>query len=114
MEIARQREDAYAEHLHRGIGLYLVAGRIEDGAESDDVERLLCKAATALKEAQALRPDDARPAYYLYRVWLKLDQPRPAEKALRQALNAAPFCRLTPAESRELALASDSTGSLAR
>jgi tetratricopeptide (TPR) repeat protein len=104
MEIARQRDDTYAEHLHRGIGLYLVAGRIEDGAESDDVERLLCKAATALKEAQSLRPDDARSAYYLYRVWLKLDQPRPAEKALRQALAAAPFSRLTPTEARELAL----------
>jgi tetratricopeptide (TPR) repeat protein len=105
MEIARQRDDAYAEHLHRGIGLYLVAGRLGDSAEAGDVERLLCKAATALKEAQVLRPDDARPAWYLYRVWSKLDQPRPAEKALRKAVANAPFSRLTPAEARELAIA---------
>jgi tetratricopeptide (TPR) repeat protein len=105
MEIARARADAYAEHLHQGIGLYLVAGRLSAAADAGDVERLLCKAAKALKEAQDLRPDDARPAWYLYRVWSQLDQPRPAEKALRKAVANAPFSRLTPAEARELALA---------
>jgi tetratricopeptide (TPR) repeat protein len=105
MEIARQRGDAYAEHLHQGIGLYLVAGRLGDSADAGDVERLLCKAAKALNEAQAVRPDEARPAWYLHRVWSQLDQPRPAEKALRQAAAYAPFSRLTPAEARELALA---------
>ena len=107
MEIAQHREDEYAERLHRGIGLYLVAARLAaQGSESGDVERLMCKAAAALKEAQEKRPDDARAAWYLYRVWSHLDQPRPAGKALRQALAAAPFSSLTPAESRELALAS--------
>ncbi|MBO0700596.1 MAG: hypothetical protein J2P46_19525, partial [Zavarzinella sp.] len=105
MEIARARDDAYAEHLHRGIGLYLVAGRLGPSADSGEVERLLCKAAKALKEAQDLRPDDARAAWYLYRVWSKLDQPRPAEEALREARANAPFSRLTAAEARELALA---------
>ncbi|HKB06482.1 MAG TPA: tetratricopeptide repeat protein [Gemmataceae bacterium] len=105
MEIARQRGDAYAEHLHQGIGLYVVAGRLGDAADAGDVERLLCKAATALKEAQDLRPGDARPAWYLYRVWSQLDQPRPAEKALRMAAANAPFSRLTPTEARDLALA---------
>lgn len=106
MEIAQQRDDEYAEHLHRGIGLYLVAARLADrDGDTGDVERLMCKAAAALKEAQTLRPDDARPAYYLYRVWSHLDQPRPASKALRQAAAAAPFSALTPAEARELALA---------
>jgi tetratricopeptide (TPR) repeat protein len=109
MEIARQRADVYAEHLHQGIGLYLVAGRLSDSAEAGDVERLLCKAAKALKEAQDLRPDDARPAWYLYRVWSQLEQPRPAERALRKAVANAPFSRLTPAEARELALASTPT-----
>jgi len=105
MEIARLREDAYAEHLHRGIGLYLVGSRLAD-KDATEAERLLCKAASALKEAQAVRPDDARVAWYLYRVWLQLDQPRPAERALRKATTLAPFSRLTPAESRELAAVS--------
>ena len=102
MEIARHREDAYAEHLHRGIGLYLVGSRLAD-KDAGEAERLLCKAAAALKEAQDIRPDDARPAWYLYRAWSQLDQPRPAERALRKAVANAPFSPLTPAESRELA-----------
>ena len=106
MEIARQRADAYAEHLHRGIGLYLVGTQLAGrGAESGEVERLLCKAAAALAEAQAKRPDDARAPWYLYRVWSHLDQPRPAGKALQKAVAAAPFSALTPAEARDLALA---------
>src|SRR3954453_23485334 len=107
MERARQREEQYAERLHRGIGLYLVAARLADrDGDPGDVERLLCKAAGALKEAQENRPDDARAAWYLYRGWARLDQPRPAAKALRQATAAAPFSALTPAEARDLALAS--------
>jgi tetratricopeptide (TPR) repeat protein len=106
MEIAQQRNDEYAEHLHRGIGLYLVAAGLADrDGEAGDVERLLCKAAMALKDAQETRPDDARAAWYLYRVWSRLDQPRPAARALRQATGAAPFSALTPAEARDLALA---------
>jgi tetratricopeptide (TPR) repeat protein len=107
MEIAQERHDEYAEHLNRGIGLYLVAARLA-GRDGDpgDVERLMCKAALALQDAQTRRPDDARPAWYLYRVWSQLDQPRPAAKALRQAMAAAPFSTLTPVEARDLALAS--------
>jgi tetratricopeptide (TPR) repeat protein len=106
MEIAQLREDEYAERLHRGIGLYLVAtGLVSRSADAADVERLMCKAAAALVEAQAKRPDDARPAWYLYRVWTYLEQPRPAAKALQQAVAAAPFSFLTPTESRELAMA---------
>jgi tetratricopeptide (TPR) repeat protein len=105
MEVAQATADVYAERLHRGIGLYIVAGQLAGKAESAEVERLLCKAVTELKEAQAARPADARAAWYLYRVWTKLDQPRPAERALRQARAAAPFSELTAAESRELALA---------
>jgi hypothetical protein len=104
MEIARLRDDVYAEHLHRGIGLYLVGRRMAD-KDAGEAERLLCKAAAALKEAQAACPGDARPAWYLYRVWSQLDQPRPADRALRKAIAAAPFSRLTPAESRELTMA---------
>jgi tetratricopeptide (TPR) repeat protein len=105
MEIARTRQDDYAEHLHRGIGLYLVGSRVAEKGESGGAERLLCKAAAALKEAQADRPDDARAAWYLHRVWARLEQPRPADRALRKAIACAPFSRLTAAESRDLALA---------
>jgi tetratricopeptide (TPR) repeat protein len=107
MEIAQERHDDYAEHLHRGIGLYLVAVRLvgRDG-DAGEIERLLCKAALALQDAQATRPDDARAAWYLYKVWSQLDQPRPAAKALRQAAAAASFSTLTPVEARELALVS--------
>jgi tetratricopeptide (TPR) repeat protein len=106
MEIARQRSDDYNEHLHRGIGLYLVGARLAKQGEAGDAERLLFKAAGALKEAQSLRPDDARPSWYLFRVWTQLDQPRPAERALRKAIAAAPFSELTPSEARELAVVS--------
>jgi len=105
MEIARTRQDVYAEHLHRGIGLYLVGSRVGEKGEPGEAERLLCKAAAALKEAQADRPDDARAAWYLHRVWSRLDQPRPAERALLKAIACAPFSRLTAAESRDLAVA---------
>ncbi|HJZ92710.1 MAG TPA: hypothetical protein VKE40_17675 [Gemmataceae bacterium] len=104
MEIARAREDDYAEHLHRGIGLYLVGAQLA-ADEPGEAERLLCKATGELKEARARRPDDARTAWYLYRVWTELDQPKPAAKALRQAAAAAPFADLTPAEARGLAVA---------
>jgi tetratricopeptide (TPR) repeat protein len=104
MEIARAREDDYAERLHRGIGLYLVGAQLA-ADEPGEAERLLCKAAAELKEARARRPDDARAAWYLYRVWTELDQPKPAAKALRQAAAAAPLGDLTPAEARGLAVA---------
>ena len=108
MEIAREREDEYGEYLHRGIGLHLVACQLagKGASGAGDVERLQCKAAAALKEAQALRPEDARASWYLYRVWSQLDQPRPADKALHKAVATAPFSKLTPLEARELALVS--------
>lgn len=105
MEIARQRGDDYREHLHRGIGLYLVADHLANQGQTADTERLLFKAARALKEAEECRPDDARTAWYLHRVWSLLDQPRPAERALRKAVENAISSNLTPAESRDLALA---------
>jgi tetratricopeptide (TPR) repeat protein len=108
MEIARLRNDEYAEHLHRGIGLYFVGKQLAEKGEVENAERLLCKAAAALKEAQSIRPDEARPAWYLYRVWTQLDQPRPAEQALVRARSAAAFSALTPSESRQLALAGPS------
>jgi thioredoxin-like negative regulator of GroEL len=110
MEIAQDREDAYAEHLHRGIGLLLLARQKGVLAQADDPalpQKLLCRAAKELNEAQTLRPGEARPCVYLFEVWTALDQPLPASKALRQVRAEAAFStHLTPAERRVVALAS--------
>jgi hypothetical protein len=109
MEIAQDREDAYAEHLHRGIGLLLLAKQQALLPETRDPvlhQQLLCKAAGELRLASKARPDEARPCWYLFEVWSALDQPRPAEKSLREARLAADLSYLTPAENRALALAS--------
>ena len=68
MEIAEDEEDEYGEHLHRGIGLLLLARQRaalpeEDGSFS--TEGLLCKAAGELALAHLQRPAEARPCWYL-------------------------------------------------
>jgi tetratricopeptide (TPR) repeat protein len=101
MEIAEIEGDEYAEHLHRGIGLLLLArSRAElcDDPEDLTQESLLCKAAGELTLARQERPDEARPCWYLYEVWTALAQHRLAARWLRDAHHAAPFSYLTPAE----------------
>jgi len=108
MELAEAEEDDYAAHLHRGIGLYLLAReRIALAAAAGDLsaEGLLCKAAGELSMARTLRPAEARPCWYLYAVWSRLAQQQPARRCLREAGAAAPFTFLTPAEQRSLQLA---------
>jgi len=108
MELAEAEEDDYTAHLHRGIGLYLLAReRNAPGIPEDDlsVEGLLCKAAGELSIARALRPAEARPCWYLYAVWSRLGQQQPAQRCLREAGAAAPFTFLTPVEQRGLQLA---------
>lgn len=111
MEIAQKRHDRYAEHLHRGIGMYLLEGQLSETAEpkgdeeSAFREKILCKAVMELEKARAEQPDEARPCWYLYETWKKLDQVQPAQRALRQAEERQAFSLLTPAESRELTLA---------
>jgi hypothetical protein len=102
--IAGRTADAYSEHLHRGIGLYLLAGQ-NRGADAADAEGLLCKAAGELTLAQRERPAEARPHWYLYLVWSQLGQSRPADRSLDRATALAPFADLTPAERRDLSLA---------
>jgi hypothetical protein len=103
MAVAQRNGDAYAEHLHRGIGLYLIARQTaEDAAES---EALLCKAAGELALAQQARPQEARPYWYAYLVWSRLGQSLPAGRSLRQAAHRADDADLTPAERRDLVLA---------
>lgn len=103
MEIAEEAEDGYNEHLHRGIGLCLLAcqrAALPDPDGELSTESLLCKAAGELTLAQNDRPEEARPNWYLYRVWDMLDQRQTALRCLRAAADAAPFSRLTAAEKR--------------
>jgi tetratricopeptide (TPR) repeat protein len=108
MEIAECGVEPYAEHLHRGIGLYLLARQraadVDAGARGGE-EAYLCKAAAELTQAHAERPDEAQPSWYLYEVWTRLDRHQPAVRNLREAADAAPFSYLTPAEQGGLRLA---------
>jgi tetratricopeptide (TPR) repeat protein len=108
MEIGELIEDEYLEHLHRGIGLLLLArarADLSDIGHDPTQEALLCKAAGELTLALHERPDEAQPCWYLYQVWTALAQHMPAARWLRQADAAAPFSFLTPAEHRSLRLA---------
>jgi len=102
MAIAARRRDAYAEHLHRGIALYLLTIRQNDEAAA---ESLLCKAAGELTLARNAKPDAARAHWYLHLVWTTLGQERPAARALAAATERRLLSDLTPAERRDLALA---------
>jgi tetratricopeptide (TPR) repeat protein len=108
MEMAEARQDVYELHLHRGIGLFLLAQRLkasDSRPEELSSEGLLCRAAGELALAQALRPDEARPCWYLHAVWTHLAQRHPALRWLCAAEKASGFSFLTPAEQRSLALA---------
>lgn len=107
--IAEAVEDEYEEHLHRGIGLYLL-GTERAEMPADEVcdlsaESLLCKAAGELTLARLAGPDEARPCWYLYAVWSSLAQRQPAQRCLREADDRALFSYLSPAEYRELQMA---------
>jgi hypothetical protein len=108
MELAERLGDDYGEHLHRGIGLYLLAGkRAQPGDEQSRrvAQELLCKAAAELTLARMRRPGRARPCWYLHSVWMKLAQRQPAMRWLRAAEQVGPMNDLTPAEQRDLRLA---------
>jgi tetratricopeptide (TPR) repeat protein len=108
LQLAEADDDEYAEHLNRGIGLYLLAcqrAQLPDGADGLSAEALLCRAAAELGLARRQRPQEARPCWYLHAVWSRLAQHHPATRWLRAAEAAAPFSYLTPAEQRDLRLA---------
>ena len=108
MEIAEAGEDGYGEHLHRGIGLFLLARQravLPDPEGALSSEALLCKAAGELTLAHLAKTDEARPSWYLHEVWSRLAQQQPARRFLREAAQAAPFSYLTAAEQRSLQLA---------
>jgi tetratricopeptide (TPR) repeat protein len=108
MEIGELTEDEYTERLHRGIGLYLLAGERNRLGEPDatlSVEGLLCRAVTELKEAAEQRPQEARPLWYLYLTWTRLGERPQALRALHQAEQNAGFSRMTPFEEQEMQFA---------
>ncbi len=107
MQIAEAVADDYDEHLHRGIGLYLLARQHTRGGEAGapSPEGLLCRAAAELTLARRSRPAEARPWWYLHEVWSSLAQSQPAARCLRVAAERAPFSYLTPSEQRGLHLA---------
>jgi tetratricopeptide (TPR) repeat protein len=108
MEIAEAANDTYDEHLHRGIGLFLLAAERATVTEPDadlSTEGLLCRSAGELAQAHMQRPDAAQPSWYLYEVWSRLAQRQPALRSLREADAAAPFSYLTPTEKAHLELA---------
>lgn len=109
LDIATRLEDDYAIHLHRGIALYWLArqrAELTDGGEELSSEGLLCQSASEFVLARRARPEEARPCWYLHEVWSQLAQCQPAKRWLRAADAAAPFSYLTPAEQRNLHLAS--------
>lgn len=109
MEVAEDTQDDYSEHLHRGIGLYLLAcqrARIKAEETELSAEALLCRAAAELTLARGSRPGEARPCLYLFEVWSLLGQRHPAVASLRQAQSVAWLSYLTPAESRRLQVVS--------
>lgn len=116
MEIAEYENDAYGEHLHRGVGLYhLARERVNLPAREGllPAEGLFFKAAAALTRARSEREYEARPCWYLYEVWTGLGQRQAAQRWLRAADTAAAFSHLTPAEQRRLAMTrqmGDTTG----
>jgi hypothetical protein len=108
VEIGEALDDPYLAHLHRGIGLFLLGEQrstLEEMAEEMAAESLYCRALGELALARALQPSEARPAWYLFRVWRQLAQAHPARRALLLAQANAPFSSLTPAEQRGLELA---------
>src|SRR5207302_1552753 len=108
MELAEQAGDGYEMHLQRGIGLFLLAccrAELDQPEGELPAEGLLCKAAGELTVAHNLRPEDARPCWYLYATWSRLGQKALANRWLHEAMSAAPHAQLTPAEQRSLEIA---------
>jgi tetratricopeptide (TPR) repeat protein len=105
MELAESFDDDFAEHLHRGIGLYLLGcqrATLPDPNGQLAVQGVFFRAAAELSAARVERPDEARPCWYLHLVWSRLGQQHPANRWLRRAEAAAALADLTPAERREL------------
>lgn len=107
-KIALEEDDYYREHLHRGIGLFLLGqerAALPDPNGDLPAEGLLFRASVELRKAHRKRPEEARPCWYLYEVWSQLGRRQPAMQCLRETSESAPFSYLTPAERRNLQVA---------
>lgn len=105
VEIAGKLDLPFDEHFHRGLGLWLLAERRAtepDPSGEFSVNELLVRAAKELQAARRLKPAEARPHYYLAKVWRQLGQPSACAKSLRAADRLALTSLLTPAEQRDL------------
>jgi len=104
MHIAASQEDAFAESLHRGIGLVLLVRQWDaeaaPGAPELDplTETTLVRAAAALKVAREVDPRDPRVQVYLAEVWGRLGQPSAARAAIRTAKELLPDAALNADE----------------
>jgi tetratricopeptide (TPR) repeat protein len=108
VRIGEAIEDAYLQHVNRGIAMLLIArqrANLGDPGGELSTESMLCKAAAELSRARALRPWEARPSWYLHTTWRELAQHQPARQCLAAALRLAPSADLTPAEQCDLLLA---------
>jgi tetratricopeptide (TPR) repeat protein len=112
LEVSEALNARYLVHLHRGIGMYLLARQrivLPDVVGQLPAEALLCKAVAELTRAHSLRPGEARACWYLHAAWKQLAQAEPARRWLAEASRLAPFTDLTPAEARDLWLACRAT-----
>lgn len=108
VDIAEAEQDAFAEHLHRGIGLYELAchrARTDEASQEPSVTTILGRAALSLQDARNENPGAARPHWYLHLVWSRLGQRMAAKQALLQADDRKFFAELTAKEKHELQMA---------
>ncbi|MER3441120.1 MAG: hypothetical protein C4296_07090 [Gemmataceae bacterium] len=105
LDIARQRGDRYQEHLHRGIGLLLLARRrSEEPTDSDSpsASALLLRAVRELQTAQRLDPEQGRASWYLACALYRLGRLSAARQALEHAHEHIWTGNFTPAERQAL------------
>ena len=108
VRIGEELDDGYLAHLHRGIGMLLLARQrtqIDEPSAELSTESLLCKATAELTRAHSLRPHAVRPCWYLHVAWRQLAQHGVARRWLAEAQRHPVLADLTPAESRDLHLA---------
>lgn len=105
MEIAAANDDAFGEHLHRGIGLVLLVRQWDTEPDADDAgltESTLVRAAGALKVARELDAKDVRAHLYLSEALARLGQHSAARAALRTAKDLLPDPALSADERRRV------------
>ena len=110
MEIAQQKNDAFGESLHRGIGLVLMVRQWDTETNLIDrkmTEQTLANAATALRESTRTRPNDPRGFVYLSEVYARLGQPSAARATAKRGAALLPDAALTDDETTRLTHAAE-------